>query len=468
MRLVHGLLPLFLCVSSISLACSSADDPIPSADDDRDAAAALPSSTSQVEPPPDAGVADVAPPPLVLASRPKVECTETPCYIAVSGTGSEHYCGLLDDGTVRCWGRDSRLRGETDPDSGAPVADGALGRGRIVTVLEGATPAPVAGGLSSVTQISVGSNLGTCALRSDGSVYCWGRNEYGQLGKPFAEPRILVPTRVEGLPPVSKIALGSTLGCAIAKAGGALYCWGTQNTRTGPNLMSPGPSVTFGPQVMPAFRAPVQDIAIGAVPRVAVDPRPIEYQDTIMALLDGGVLASVGELPAGAVSYQELYSPVPVEVADVARIGTYGYLGSDGIVNRWVPNRRALYVANAATVVDVAIAAGRVRGTGTDANKLIVYAEQAGMLLADGRLYRWGRNAAAALGYPPDALDLIEEPMDVTQVVGNRVVSFAMTTASTCVSLVDGKIKCWGSNERGELGRGTVDYEHHPEAEVIR
>ncbi|MBN9164665.1 MAG: hypothetical protein J0I07_27130 [Myxococcales bacterium] len=137
-------------------------------------------------------------------------------------------------------------------------------------------------------------------------------------------------------------------------------------------------------------------------------------------------------------------------------------------MNRCVPTRRALYVANAATVVDVAIAAGRVRGTGTDANKLIVYAEQAGMLLADGRLYRWGRNTAAALGYPPDALDLIEEPMDVTQVVGNRVVSFAMTTVSTCVSLVDGKIKCWGSNERGELGRGTVDYEHHPEAEVIR
>lgn len=467
MRRVRAIFPLFLSVSPIALACSSSD-PSPAVED-RDAGAAPSSTTTpQIEPPPDAGAPDVATPD-GLASRPEVRCTEKPCYVAVSGTGSEHYCGVLDDGTVRCWGRDSRVRGETDPDSGAPVADGALGRGRIVTALEGATPAPVVG-LSSVTQISVGANLGTCALTSDGSVYCWGRNEFGQLGQPVSEVRFPAPVRIEGLPSVSKIALGSTLGCAIAKAGGALWCWGTQNTRTGPNLLTPGPAVTFAPRMMPAFRAPVQDVTVGAVPPAAgSNPnQPIPYQDTIIALLDDGVLATVGELPAGPVSYQELYSQVPVELAGVARIGTYGYLEADGVVRRWVPTPRALYVANAATVVDVAIAAGRVRGTGTDVNKLIVYPEQGGILLGDGRLYRWGRNTAGALGAPPDAIDLLEEPMDVSHVAGNRVVSFAMTAASTCVSLVDGKVKCWGSNQRGELGRGTVDYEHHPEAEVIR
>ena len=468
MRLVRGYLPLFfVSASSIALACSSGDErtaaPI---DGDRDAA---PPPPPGADPTPDAGAPEAATPPVGLASRLEVKCTEPPCWVAVSGNGGEHYCGLLDDGTVRCWGRDTRLRGETDPDSGAPLADGALGRGRIVSALEGGTPAPVVG-LSKVTQISVGPNLGTCALTSDGAVYCWGRNEFGQLGQPASEPRVPVPARVEGLPPVSKIALGATLGCAIASSGGALHCWGTQNTRTGPNLLTPGPAVTFGPQVMTAFRAPVKDVAIGAAPPVAIvnANTTIDYQDTIVALLDDGVLASVGELPAGPTSYQELYSQIPVEVPGVLRIGAYGYLGADGIAKRWVPSPRALYVANAGAVVDVAIAPGRVRGTGVDANRIFVYVEQAGMLLGDGRLYRWGRNTAGALGHAPDALDLVEEPMDMTHVAGNRVVSFAMTTASTCVSLVDGKIKCWGSNQRGELGRGSVDSEHHPEAEVIR
>ena len=65
-------------------------------------------------------------------------------------------------------------------------------------------------------------------------------------------------------------------------------------------------------------------------------------------------------------------------------------------------------------------------------------------------------------------VDVAEEPLDMTHVAGDRVVSFALTAASTCVSLVDGTVKCWGANRRGELGRGTVDPAQHPEAELIR
>ena len=51
--------------------------------------------------------------------------------------------------------------------------------------------------------------------------------------------------------------------------------------------------------------------------------------------------------------------------------------------------------------------------------------------------------------------------------IGKAVVSFATTPSATCASLVDGKLVCWGSNENGELGRGALDEEYHPDAAEI-
>ncbi len=442
-----------LVLATIPLACSSSDDAHPPVDAGVEAG-----PTPSTEPEKDAGDPDVARRDVEPAPRLEVACAQDPCYVAVSGNGGEHFCGLLKDGTVRCWGRDTRARAEPSPEGGTAEADGALGRGRVVSVLEGATPAAVAG-LSGVKQISVGRNLGACALTTDGAVYCWGRNEFGQLGRPSTQPRIPTATRVEGLPPASAVALGASTGCAIAADNGALWCWGARASQIGA-AAAPGEDDTFPPQVMAGFAAPVRELAIATSPRFAAEPD----QDTIIALLDGRILASLGEVPAGESSVSEPVSVVPTEVHDVVRIGAFAYLGKNGILSRWIPDARALYVPNAATVVDVTISAS----TDFSGNKPKKYVEQAGLLLSSGRLYRWGRNMSGELGYAPDVVDLAEEPLDMTHVAGDRVVTFAMTAASTCVSLVDGTVKCWGANQRGELGRGTVDPAQHPEAELIR
>ena len=129
-----------------------------------------------------------------------VKCEKDPCYVAVSGNAGHHVCGLLRDGTVRCWGRDTIAPPES-VEGGPLLGEGALGRGVSISGTTAATPAPVVG-LSNVTQISVGPNLGTCARTSDGSVYCWGRNDFGQLGTSPDKPTLPVPTRIEGLPPI--------------------------------------------------------------------------------------------------------------------------------------------------------------------------------------------------------------------------------------------------------------------------
>jgi Regulator of chromosome condensation (RCC1) repeat len=454
MKRIGQLAFLGISAACLALACSSSNviGSISGEDD--------PDATPTPSPPSgDASAADAAPPGVSLASRLEVSCTEEPCYVAVSGSGGGHTCALLADGTVRCWGRDTRIQ-PTAPegDAEAPVADGALGRGRIVSRVEAATPAPVVG-LTNVKQISVGRGLGTCALTKDGSVYCWGRNEYGQLGQPKTDASVPAPKRVEGLPPASAIALGGAVGCAIAAEGGALWCWGSRNLRTTwLTTTTTGPIETFGPQLMSEFGAPVREVAVGSSVKETTSNAEPDYNDTIMALRADGVLASHGRYPA--VDTASLpWMPAPTTLAGVARLGTFAYLGPDGLVTRWFPERRPLHAAGAPKVVDVVIA--------PDLNER-ASVEQGGLLLGDGRLYRWGRNTGGELGYPLELLEFAADPLEMTHVVGNRVVSFAMTHGSTCVSLVDGKVKCWGSNFYGELGRGTTDGVRHPEAELIR
>ncbi len=391
----------------------------------------------------DGGSRDVEQPPMAPATRPEVSCTADPCYVTVSGNGGEHFCGLLKDGTVRCWGRDMQWSG-----------GGALGRGAPVTSLEGATPKPVVG-LEKVTQISVGKNHGTCARTSGGDVYCWGYNQYGQLGQdPSRYPEIATPMRVEGLPPVSYVALGASTACAIATADGALHCWGLRNSPIG-QTATPGDSPAFPPQVMGTMQKPIRELTMATF---SLNGKPMN--DTIVALLERNVIATLGELPLGESSLPTGSTAVAFERPGALKSGAFAYVTTDGFLSQWAPHPRAIYLPQAQSVVDVAISARYM----TDGKAHIE--QQGAALLSSGRLFRWGANTSGELGRHPDEIAEVEYPVEMTH-LGKPVVSFATTSTASCASLVDGKIVCWGSNDDGELGRGMLDEEYHPEAAVI-
>lgn len=83
------------------------------------------------------------------------------------------------------------------------------------------------------TQIAAGGNV-TCALLSDGSVWCWGANDQGQLGNgaTTSGPNP-TPSQVQGLPSATQVAVsvGGTFACAVV-TGGAVYCWGANTYGT--------------------------------------------------------------------------------------------------------------------------------------------------------------------------------------------------------------------------------------------
>ena len=78
-------------------------------------------------------------------------------------------------------------------------------------------------GLSGV--VSAASGWGhSCAVRNDASVWCWGNNNVGQAGNAsLTEQR--APSRVSGLPPVASIYASAIGSCAVT-VGGELWCWG--------------------------------------------------------------------------------------------------------------------------------------------------------------------------------------------------------------------------------------------------
>ena len=75
-------------------------------------------------------------------------------------------------------------------------------------------------------QIALGGRH-TCGLLS-GSLYCWGRNEEGQLGLGDLEERDL-PSAVGVASDWMSVSLGRDHTCAI-RAGGSLWCWGTNSS----------------------------------------------------------------------------------------------------------------------------------------------------------------------------------------------------------------------------------------------
>lgn len=146
--------------------------------------------------------------------------------ISISAGGS-HTCGIDIDGAAYCWG-DGML--------------GQIGRQLAVgsTLIDSSYPVDVdmSGVLNGkkLAQISAGG-AHTCALDTKGKAYCWGLNEFLELGdgKPPVKDEISdfyqsnIPVEVDmSLVPGGKfvfISAGGSFTCALDTEGKA-YCWG--------------------------------------------------------------------------------------------------------------------------------------------------------------------------------------------------------------------------------------------------
>jgi|GEM_PF-1725193 len=122
--------------------------------------------------------------------------------------GQAFGCALMKDATMRCWGNNFY---------------GQLGLGHRDNTGKW-YPVQQVSGLKGVKSISSFSRH-TCALRNDGSVWCWGDNYAGQIGHGQTGIYVKSPAKVKNVAGATVMSVGQHHSCAVVKSG-AVKCWG--------------------------------------------------------------------------------------------------------------------------------------------------------------------------------------------------------------------------------------------------
>ncbi|MDP7003373.1 MAG: hypothetical protein QF911_07410, partial [Candidatus Thalassarchaeaceae archaeon] len=159
-----------------------------------------------------------------MAFLPSVDLGTGRTATAISAR-SFHSCALLDNASVKCWGRNKY---------------GQLGIGNTTTMGDNSSemaflPSVDLGTGRTATAIAAGYSH-TCALLDNASVKCWGYNDYGQLGidnsttmgDGSGEMAVLPSIDLGTGRTATAIAAGLYHSCALLD-NASVKCWGRNN-----------------------------------------------------------------------------------------------------------------------------------------------------------------------------------------------------------------------------------------------
>jgi alpha-tubulin suppressor-like RCC1 family protein len=375
-------------------------------------------------------------------------------------TGRNFTCAVKTDSTVYCWGDDY---------------SGQLGDGYIGTELR-KYPVQVkdvggVGVLSGILKITAGYEF-TCALKNDNTTYCWGNNNYGQIGIGSTLTQS-TPNQVKGvdgtgvLSDISQITTGNYHTCALKTDGSVVYCWGYNsygqigNNQSGNNVLVPETvSGSFSPV------ASVTQVDAGLLHTCALKKDNTVFcwgynsygqlgiDNTNDYLVPVQVLGSEG---VGYLNGIEMISMGKYHSCAMKNNGIaiscwgnnqYGQLGNNTVTDLYNPNYVVgnLNLKPISYVKSVSVGNGQACTVKDD----------------DSAVYCWGYGLYGVLGNRSSNGNFQYTPIQVVGLGGTGTLSSVSQVfsgySSTCaLKTGDSSLNCWGSGSYGTLGTGSTE-----------
>jgi alpha-tubulin suppressor-like RCC1 family protein len=288
--------------------------------------------------------------------------------------GEEHTAAIKTDGTLWTWG------------------SGGSGRLGNATLTDRSTPVTTFAGGTNWKQVSAGTEH-TAAIKTDGTLWTWGRGSNGRLGDATLTNVSTPVTTFAGGTNWKQVSTGAEHTAAI-KTDGTLWTWGAGvsgqlgNNDSGAGSNRSTPVTTF------AGGTNWKQVSTGT--------------EHTAAIKTDGTLWTWGR-------------------------GTNGRLGDATLTNRSTP---------------VTTFAG-----GTNWKQVSTGAEHTAAIKTDGTLWTWGRGTNGRLG---DAT-LTDRSTPVTTFAGGTNWKQVSTGAEhTAAIKTDGTLWTWGANREGQLGNATL------------
>ena len=352
-----------------------------------------------------------------------------------ASAGSDHTCAVKNDGSLWCWGTGS---------------NGQLGTGNTNQQLNPTRESSNATNWHTVSSAPGASHA--CAVKTDGSLWCWGYNGNGALGTGNTNQQLNPAREFSNAIDWHSINIGGSHSCAI-KTDGSLWCWG----HSGYGQLGTG---NTNQQSLPTRES--SNTANWASVKATGEHTCAIRTDGSLWCWGNGAYGRLGTgntnsqtSPTREVSNATNWGNVTTGNGHTCAIkadrslwcwgtGDYGRLGTGNTNSQTSPTREVSNATNWSSV-----SAGNAH---TCAVK------------TDGSLWCWGYNSTGQLG-----TGNTNQQTSPTREVSNATnwSSVSAGNAHTCAIKADGSLWCWGAGSNGQLGTGnTTSQQTTPAREV--